>query len=164
MFRTMQTARFPMRILVVDDDETLAMSIVRMIRQWGGEANAATSALHAIKALDEKEYDFVLLDLRMPERDGCWFMENARIPEKTKIILMTGFTPKSILARINSLGACDYIEKPFGSEELMATFERHVRRETLPKPVTEANTSSTDNGLRSPLILPGGEELALSVA
>ena len=156
--------RFVMRILVVDDNETLAMSIVRMIRQWGGEADSATTALRAVKALSDGKYDFVLLDLRMPERDGCWFMENVRVPEKTKIILMTGFTPKSIMARINSLGACDYIEKPFGPEELMETFERHVRRETPPKPAVKPTPAPINAFRRLPSILPGGAELELSVA
>ena len=120
-----------MNILIVDDDDALLHALHAIVTDWGGDVSCVNSAPLALQAVTEAPYDFVLLDLRMPKYDGLWFMRNARIPPTTRVILMSGFAPRSVVQAILDLGACDYIEKPFSPDQLLETLERHVRRDPL---------------------------------
>jgi len=117
-----------MRVLVIDDDRSLLKALAHIIRRWGGQADCADSAENGVRLLDDRRYDFVLLDAKMPGRGGLWFLEHAHISPLTKVLVMSGFAPRDLVERMFNLGACAYLEKPFSPEELMQTLERHCVR------------------------------------
>ena len=117
-----------MKILVIDDDKTLTQTVVMMIEALGGKADSANGAREAIRYLEKEHYEYILLDMRMPNEDGMWFIKNARIPGNTKVVIMSGFVPGLILREMYRLGACDYLEKPFDSHGLLDVLERQSRK------------------------------------
>lgn len=112
-----------MRILIVDDDEFLVRSLVRVVREWGAKVDFAVDADTAKQEAETTRYDFILLDLRMPGHDGLWFMQNTSIEPATRVIIMSGFAPHHALDELHELGMDGYLEKPFGPEDLMAVLE-----------------------------------------
>ncbi len=68
-----------MRILVLDDDRALRDAIRRILDQYDFQVDCCDNARNAVSMVQEKEYDFVLVDYRMPGDDGLWFMKNANL-------------------------------------------------------------------------------------
>jgi len=113
-----------MRILVVDDDVTMLWSLCNVLRRWGSEVEAATGARAGIRMLASKPFDVVLLDYRMPDHDGVWFLKNAVIPEETRVIVMSGYVDPQALSELRSMGLGDVLEKPFAEAELQDRLHR----------------------------------------
>jgi DNA-binding response OmpR family regulator len=117
-----------MKVLLIDDDTSVLTALARMIRLWGGEADCADNAQDGAVWVESRNYDFVLLDLSMPGKNGIWFLENARVPPATRVLLMSGFVTQQIMRKVLRLGACGCLEKPFGPDELMRALEQHAVR------------------------------------
>ena len=117
-----------MKILIVDDDKSMREVVSEMVESLGGEPVSATGAREALRRLQGEDYQYILLDMKMPDKDGLWFMKHARIPADTRIILMSGFVPGLILREMYRLGVCDYLEKPFDSQDLLDVLERQSRK------------------------------------
>lgn len=126
-----------MRILVIDDDVTMLWSLCSTLRRWGSEVDAATGARAGVRMLANKPYDVILLDYRMPDHDGIWFLYNAIIPPETRVIVMSGYVDPRALSELRSLGVGDVLEKPFSEAELQdrlqkasveSTWRQHAER------------------------------------
>lgn len=94
------------------------------IRGW--EVTSCTSAAEGIKKLAKGDFDLVLLDYKMPEHDGMWFMKNAQIPKGTKVLLMTAFVNRQTINDMFKLGVSGYVIKPFDEKELVKHLDFHV--------------------------------------
>src|ERR1043166_3424972 len=70
----------PARLLVVDDEENIVLTISEVLRLEGYEVDVAASGHEAVALLDEREYDLVLTDLHMDEGDGLSLLEEVRRP------------------------------------------------------------------------------------
>jgi DNA-binding NtrC family response regulator len=114
-----------MKLLIIDDDKTLCAALAMMIETMGAEVQTACSAEEGIRELGGEDCDYVLLDMKMPEKDGLWFMRHARLPGRTQVIVMSSFLPGMLLKEMYQLGVCDYLEKPFDSQDLLDVLERH---------------------------------------
>jgi len=115
-------------VLVVDDSEFFARSLVLVLESMGQPALAATSALQALELLDAHgaDIDFVVTDVRMPDVDGLDFARvvRHRFPGKP-IALMTAW-PKSESDAFPP--DCPVLHKPFGVDELMALVREATAR------------------------------------
>jgi len=120
-----------MRILVVEDEDTIAEPLVDGLRREGFDVDrAATGAA----ALDESFHpDLVLLDLRLPDIDGLDGCKALRARSAVPIIVVTARGEESDRVVGLELGADDYVVKPFGSRELIARI-RAVMRRTSTRP------------------------------
>jgi len=126
-----------MKILVIDDDKPVREAACMMVETLGGQAVASVGAKDAIGHLQREDYQYILLDMKMPDKDGLWFMKHARIPAGTRAILMSGFVPGMLLREMYRLGVCDYLEKPFDSQDLLDVLERQSRRRYTQDPLHE---------------------------
>ena len=111
-----------MKILVLDDDTNLLDSLKNMLEQYEHEVHCSSSAQDAVGVAQKHIFDVMLVDYKMPENDGIWFMKNAKIPKKTKVLLITAYTNKEIISKMFSVGASGYLIKPFGESDLL----RHI--------------------------------------
>lgn len=110
-----------MRILIVDDDSGMLNALKELLGAYGHEVVCADTAAKGLEA-DPNSFDFVLLDYKMPQHDGGWFMENAKIGRGTRVLLITAYVNKDVIKRMFSLGVSGYLIKPFDAEDLM----RHI--------------------------------------
>lgn len=115
-----------LKLLLIDDDDALRSTLVRMLECIDGiDVTAAGSAEEGAAIVADGGFDFVLVDYKMPVHDGLWFMENADIPKSTKVLLMTAFVNRDVINAMFASGISGYLVKPFTEEELMRHLHFH---------------------------------------
>jgi len=117
-------------ILVVDDDPIVLASCRRVLEAEGYDVVTVASVGEALEAVAQREYGLMLIDVKMPERDGFQLM--AKMTEwrlRVPIIVMSGYTTsETVLASLQG-GAFAFIPKPFTPEELLASVRVAVSAE-----------------------------------
>jgi len=114
-----------MKILLLDDEENVLKSLQRILMLMNYEVDCFLSAKDAVVAIEKGDYDFVLVDYKMPEFSGIWFMKNVHLPKKTKVLLMTAYVNREVITEMMRLGACGYLIKPFNENELKMHLSFH---------------------------------------
>ena len=110
------------RILVVDDEPSILLSLEFLMEQEGYDVRTATDGEEALQAVHEKLPDLILLDVMMPKRDGFEVCQTIRAnPEwkEIRIIMLTAKGREVDQEKGIALGADDYITKPFATRELV---------------------------------------------
>jgi signal transduction histidine kinase len=122
----------PARLLVVDDEENIVLTISEVLRLEGYEVDVAASGHEAVALLDEREYDLVLTDLHMDEGDGLSLLEEVRRRSPLTItIVLTGFAALETAIASLRQGAYDYLTKPCIIDELKYTVSRGLEHRRL---------------------------------
>lgn len=109
-----------MQILVVDDERLVLDSCKMVLEPEGFEVLLVTSADKALKAIKDKKPTLLLVDIKMPEHDGWYLMQ--QVKEKwpdIPVIVMTGYPTTETIAEAEELGASRFIAKPFTPDELL---------------------------------------------
>lgn len=118
-----------MRVLIIEDDKELADVINRGIKQFGFSTDIANTAEEGEEKIFLNEYDTILLDLNLPDKDGIEVLKEIREKEvATPIIIVTARDKVNERALGLDKGADDYIVKPFDLVELRARINAVVRR------------------------------------
>jgi two-component system, OmpR family, response regulator RegX3 len=112
-------------VLVIEDDEPIALALVNGLRRAGFVAKSVGSAAAALSALPT---DFILLDLSLPDRDGVDLFHSLREITTAPIIMVTARGSEEDRIAGLDLGADDYVVKPFGVRELIARINAVLRR------------------------------------
>jgi two-component system, OmpR family, response regulator QseB len=118
-----------MRVLLVEDDAMIAQGLQTALRQGGFAVDWMRDGKSADNALQTSDFDVVLLDLGLPERDGLQVLRELRKRgDLTPVIIVTA--RDEIQNRVAGLdaGADDYIVKPFDLDEVMARMRSVLRR------------------------------------
>jgi DNA-binding response OmpR family regulator len=118
-----------MRILLVEDHQRLASSIVEGLASFGFGIDTFATAAEGLAALRSISYDAIILDLGLPDRDGLDLLEDIRKTANwTPVIVLTA--RDGIDDRVEGLdrGADDYMLKPFAMKELAARLRALLRR------------------------------------
>lgn len=119
-------------ILVADDEPRLLKTLVDLLRSRGFEVSEAHGGRQACEQLHRQAFDLALLDLNMPELDGFQVMaETGRLQPDCGVIVVSGESSFSTVSRALRRGALDYIRKPFDPEELLATVEGVLGKQSL---------------------------------
>lgn len=116
----MSNTNYRKRILAVDDTAVVLTRILYTLRDTY-DVVTVNSGVRALKYLKEQKPDLILLDIRMSPMDGIETLQSIRTIEEHKnipVIMLTGVEDKDIVVKSAKLGICDYIRKPFSSEEL----------------------------------------------
>lgn len=118
-----------MKVLLVEDEKTLALEIELFLRKSFYICDLAHSAQKAIEYLDGNEYDFILLDLGLPDMDGLDLLLQAKKlnPDAAYIILTARGNTEDRIKGLD-LGADDYLPKPFSLPELHSRMQAISRR------------------------------------
>lgn len=133
-----------MNVLLVDDNSKYLKDALPF---YGYEVETAGDGIQALKALEKKVFDIVLLDVMMPNMDGWQTLKAIRSNEDTKhlpVIMLTAVNEDQKMVSGLKNGADDYIVKPFILPNLLARMEAVLRRSTRQaQPAVKKNISLT---------------------
>lgn len=115
-------------ILVVDDEKEIRELIEIYLRNEGYRVEVAGTGLQAMKAVEEKKIDLVILDIMMPEVNGIDACIKIRQQNNIPIIMLSAKTEDIDKILGLSVGADDYLTKPFNPLELIARVKAQLRR------------------------------------
>ena len=117
------------KILVVDDDEVVRRSHLRSLAGANCEVKAVWDGTQALRAMAERPFDVVLLDLRMPGVDGMAVLRT--IKEKwpeSEVVIITGYPTIETAKEAVRLGAYDFLAKPVGPDDVINAANGAVRQ------------------------------------
>ncbi|MBK9711837.1 MAG: response regulator transcription factor [Kouleothrix sp.] len=126
--RAQDDSSVPRRILVADDDPSIATLIQVTLKDPRYEIVAVKNGLEALKAFESGKFDVVILDVMMPYVDGFEACQRIRERSDVPIIILTSRDGTDDVVHGFELGADDYITKPFKTAELIARVESILRR------------------------------------
>lgn len=113
-----------LRVLVVDDDPTIRVLLIRHIREAGGWGVGCGSAREGMRALLQEEIDAVILDLRLGDMDGTTFLREARkIWPWLEVLVLSGYLDEESTEALAELGVTQFFHKPPNIRELLASLQ-----------------------------------------
>jgi two-component system response regulator RegX3 len=128
------------RILVVEDEETLAEAISFLLSKEGFDVAVAASGPAAIESFEKSGADLILLDLMLPGLSGTEVCRQIRTKSSVPIIMLTAKDSEIDKVVGLELGADDYVTKPYSSRELIARIRAVLRRGELQDTDIEGTT------------------------
>ncbi|MED3831883.1 response regulator YycF [Peribacillus frigoritolerans] len=126
------------KILVVDDEKPIADILQFNLKKEGYEVFCAYDGNEALKMVEERQPDLILLDIMLPQRDGMEVCREVRKKYETPIIMLTAKDSEIDKVLGLELGADDYVTKPFSTREIIARIKANLRRQqAVPVPDQE---------------------------
>ena len=126
------------RILVVEDEEIIRISLVKLLERHHYKTEQAVSVKAALNTFNLNEFDLIISDLRLPGGSGA---ELIGAVGNVPVLIMTSFASLRSAVDIMRQGAADYISKPFDHEELISSVKRildHESHGSVPITTTQA--------------------------
>ncbi|KWW21075.1 MULTISPECIES: response regulator YycF [Bacillaceae] len=128
------------KILVVDDEKPIADILQFNLKKEGYEVFCAYDGNEALKMVEERQPDLILLDIMLPQRDGMEVCREVRKKYETPIIMLTAKDSEIDKVLGLELGADDYVTKPFSTREIIARVKANLRRQqAVPVPDQDVN-------------------------
>ncbi len=115
-------------ILAVDDEESILKLLRVNLSKEGYDVATAADGESALALIEERSPDLVLLDIMMPGLDGLQVLNLIRQHSNIPVIMLTARQEVNVLGDAITLGADDYIRKPFSIPELKARIKAKLRR------------------------------------
>ena len=125
------------RVLLVDDEVVFTTNMSKILSRRGFEVRAVNDGESAVKAIEDEEYDVVILDLRMPGMDGMAALKvMKRKRPLLEVIILTGHGSVESGIQGMNLGAFDYAMKPIQINELQEKIDEAFARKLLQEKMT----------------------------
>ncbi|HHU76218.1 MAG TPA: response regulator transcription factor [Firmicutes bacterium] len=134
-------------ILIVEDDLSIAELQKDYLELAGFKVGISGDGLAALDLIQENDYDLLILDIMLPGLDGLEILRRIRDVKNIPVLLVSAKKEEIDKIKGFSLGADDYITKPFSPGELVARVKAHLGNyERLKRAVLERGIKKTDNG------------------
>lgn len=118
-----------MRVLLIEDDDTIARSIELMLKSEGYVTDVTSMGEDGLEIGKLYDYDIIILDLMLPDMDGYDVLKKLRASKvETPILILSGLAELDNKIQGLGFGADDYLTKPFEKKELLARIQAIVRR------------------------------------
>ena len=114
------------RLLVVEDDASVARSVVRGLRDAGFDVDLSVDGAHAIETLRRERFEAVVLDLGLPTVSGDEVLRHA-VERELVVVVLTAASDLPTRLTSFAAGAADFVSKPFFMEELVARLRTRLR-------------------------------------
>lgn len=116
------------KILIVEDDRTIAALLEENLGQWGYEARSVRDFNNVIQEFNDLQPHLVLLDIGLPSYNGFYWCGEIRKISNVPIVFLSSHTEKMDIVMAMNMGGDDYITKPFSLEVLVAKVQAVLRR------------------------------------
>lgn len=117
-----------MKIMIVEDDETVRELIAESLEKWGFETIEVKDFKRVLDIFKEEEPHLVLLDINLPVFDGYYWVQKIREISKAPVIFISSRDTNADSIMSMNLGADDYVTKPFSTDILIAKVNALLRR------------------------------------
>jgi len=129
-------------VLVVDDDQVHRFMLKSMLKEWGWGCSEADDGVTAVAAVEKRDYDAVLMDVRMAKMDGREaFTKIQKMKPELPVIIMTAYSSVEDAVGVIQQGAHDYLTKPLDFDRLHLALSRAVDHRQV-----ESNKLQPDSG------------------
>lgn len=120
------------RVLVIDDEVDFVETIVKRLRDRGLEAEGALSGPEGLQLLDNKEFDVIILDVKMPKMNGIETLREIKKKSPlVEVIMLTGHGSVESGIRGLQLGAFNFVMKPVPLNELLKQMTQAYERKLI---------------------------------
>ncbi|MCH7773608.1 MAG: response regulator, partial [Bacteroidetes bacterium] len=147
---SLKKVRTQFNILLAEDNLINQKVSLRILQAFGYKASAVNNGAEAIKAVEEEEYDLVLMDIQMPEVDGFAATEQIRNIDNDKrdipIIALTAHAMMGYREKCLNAGFNEYLAKPIVASEMLSMIDKLLDIKNAPVPEDQTN-HQTDNAL-----------------
>ncbi len=160
MAASVQSSEF---VLIVDDTPTNISVLAQTLRQAGLAIRIANDGVGALAQIEREQPSLILLDVQMPIMDGFETCRRLKADENTRdipIIFMTALSDKASRVKGLSLGAVDYIAKPFEQDEVLARVKVHLQLKQLTEQLEQRVEERTSELRNAQVQLVQQEKLA----
>lgn len=121
------------RILIVDDEAVIREGLKRVLDGEAFAVEACSSGYGAIEQLQQKEYDLIISDLKMPGMNGIEVLKSVRtLQPHIPVILITGYASVETAVEAMKNGAVDYLQKPFVPDQLLEKVRNALSQRSIP--------------------------------
>ena len=111
-----------LRVLIVDDEDDFRETIVKRLNARKIQSEGAASGIKALEVLKDKDFDVIVLDVKMPDMDGIETLRHIKkMKPEIEVIMLTGHASVEFGLKGMQLGAFDYVMKPAPLNELLDT-------------------------------------------
>ena len=135
------------RILVADDDPSVLESVTWLLKENGYEVVPADGGVSCLEQLEKRAPDLLLLDILMPDADGCQLLERIKSEDRWRdlpVLMLSAQPPEDASVRSLGLGASDFIRKPYRPKELLARVQAQLRMGALLRSTRQALTRTEE--------------------
>jgi len=152
------------RVLVVDDHPQARESMADILRQAGHLVDCCSSAAEALQVVQREAFDCIVTDLRMPGMNGVEFIIHLEKRQYgAQVVMVTAHASVATAVEAMRHGAFDYIEKPFGVEQLERLVSQAIRHKRLVRPEAAAAAASgeraDDDWCETPVMIGSSEAM-----
>ena len=116
------------QLLLVEDDPAIRSALVRALSERGHGVRTASTGMEGLQDAIAHRPDLVLLDLGLPDVDGCTVLTMLRAVSNVPVIVATAQDDEAVTVRALDAGADDYVVKPFAADHLDARIRAVLRR------------------------------------
>ncbi len=120
------------RILVVDDEENVRLSLEGVLQDEGYEVHSCASGEECLELLERRSFDLILLDVWLPGKDGLEVLRQIRQQRPRQyVVMISGHGTIETAVRSTKQGAFDFVEKPLTTEKVVLAIEHALEHERL---------------------------------
>lgn len=117
------------RVLVAEDEALIRLDLVEMLREEGYDVVAeARDGQEAVELTNEHRPDLVIMDVKMPRRDGIDAAQEIAAGRLAPVVILTAFSQRELVERARDAGAMAYLVKPFSKADLVPAIELAASR------------------------------------
>ncbi len=151
-----------MRILLIEDDPTVAQYLVRDLDGSGHEVDHVVDGNDGLRAATDGQFDVMVVDRMLPGMDGLTVVETIRAAENhTPVLILSALGEVDDKVQGLKAGGDDYLVKPFGFPELLARIEALARRASIKEEVTSLKVDGLTMDLLTRRVVREGRQIDL---
>jgi two-component system sensor histidine kinase/response regulator len=133
------------RVLVIDDNSVLVAVVADVLKKNGFEAIKATDGVAGLELARTKSPDLIVLDILMEPMNGFEVIEQLKLEGETKdipVIFLSAVSDERVMEQGMSLGACDYVVKPFSHQGLADLVRKRIEENNGEQPASTKQSGS----------------------